>query len=306
MGFSKRVKSLKSNDKTTSASQNTNENRLVKCNSGSTKSWNSVASSLDGTILAAIATNDGIWISNNSGNDWSKVYISENENLTSDNLPIWVSITLNDKGTKFAAVQYNGYIWKSSNGITWEKSSKFTKDWLKITSNSEGNILAAISETEVWVSTDYGQNWSKSKSLEERRVYSISSIASNSEGNILLISVTRGNLWISKDTGSTWKEITSTGDIKQWSSVTSNSKGDILAATDLGGNIWISKNYGETWKEHLDNHVKKNNYWSSIVSNRKGDKLAACGANIIMIDQFLTNWVIQIYYLVIIVLNIYP
>jgi photosystem II stability/assembly factor-like uncharacterized protein len=78
--------------------------------------WNSIASSSDGTQLAAVVYGGKIWTSTNSGLTWSN-----NNNSTNQN---WNSIASSSNGTQLAAVVYPGYIYISIDSGSVEVDSE--------------------------------------------------------------------------------------------------------------------------------------------------------------------------------------
>jgi photosystem II stability/assembly factor-like uncharacterized protein len=68
------------------------------------KKWRSIASSSDGSKLAAVATLDGIYTSTDGGMNWAK---------HSEPSQKWSSIASSSDGSKLAAVALQGGIWVS-------------------------------------------------------------------------------------------------------------------------------------------------------------------------------------------------
>ena len=87
----------------------TNRNILTNWTqtSAPNENWYSIASSADGTKLAAVAYNGGIYVSTDSGLIWA---------LTSaPDTNLWTSIASSSDGSKLAAVGYNAVICTSTN-----------------------------------------------------------------------------------------------------------------------------------------------------------------------------------------------
>src|SRR5690242_11202749 len=125
-------------------------------------SWSCIASSADGSRLAAIATggNGGVWTSADSGNTW-----------TSNSIPSanWVSIASSADGSRLAAAMgypSTGPIYISTNsGATWT-SNNFISDWSAVACSADGNKLLAVTFNDgnggngaVWISTNSGHSW---------------------------------------------------------------------------------------------------------------------------------------------------
>ena len=100
--------------------------------------WNDVASSSDGTKLAACITDGYIYISNDSGANWTPKHLVRH----------WGSIASSWDGTKLAACncefKSTGYIHISTDsGETWTQKGS-DKKWNGIASSSDGTKLVAI------------------------------------------------------------------------------------------------------------------------------------------------------------------
>lgn len=113
--------------------------------------WVAIASSSDGTKLIAAATNSGsgIYISSNSGANWSQV----------TSLPTfspWSGVASSSDGSKLIAVARGGGIYTSSNwGATWQTNA-MTANWTCVTSSSAGTTLAAGIDNTITSSGLYG------------------------------------------------------------------------------------------------------------------------------------------------------
>jgi hypothetical protein len=131
----------------------------------------SIASSADGTKLAASGSGDwnytthrsgpgiGIYTSTNSGLTW---------NRTSAPLTNWTGIASSADGTKLAAVwdSYNGSSWSggiylsTNSGGTWTQASVPSSNWNCIASSADGTKLAAGADPgTTYISTDSGVTW---------------------------------------------------------------------------------------------------------------------------------------------------
>ena len=100
--------------------------------------WRGIASSSDGTKLAAVVENGYIWTSTNSGSSWTETASSQN----------WWGIASSSDGSKLAAFVFTtstapGYIRTSSDsGSSWTQTASSQK-WIGIASSSDGSKLAA-------------------------------------------------------------------------------------------------------------------------------------------------------------------
>src|SRR5258708_7369437 len=113
--------------------------------------YNSIASSADGTRLAAVG--GFIYTSTNSGVNWTQ----------STNAPFggWVSIACSADGARLAAVVSGGGIWTSTDsGVNWTNTSAPATNWSSVASSTDGSRLAAGDTNggrSTW--THSGANW---------------------------------------------------------------------------------------------------------------------------------------------------
>jgi hypothetical protein len=206
--------------------------------------WRSIASSADGTHLAACTGTyyGDIWTSTNSGATWIDQTASggpQNQN--------WQSIASSADGTHLAAVVSGGDIWTSANsGATWidqtPTGSAHNRYWQSIASSADGTHLAAVVYSgDIWTSANSGATWidqtptgiaANNKNWE--------SIASNSDGTHLAAVVYSGDIWTSTNSGATWIDQTPTGSAlyQYWLSIASSADGTHLAAVEYYGDIW--------------------------------------------------------------------
>ena len=236
-------------------------------NSSGLRVWLSIASSSDGTKLAAVENVGYIYTSTDSGATWSQQIGSGSR--------AWRSIASSSDGTKLAAVvsgDSGGYIYTSTNsGVTWtEQTNSGSKTWRSIASSSDGTKLAAVVlNGYIYTSTDSGATWSQQTvagSSEWR------SIASSSDGTKLAAVANRGYIYTSIDSGATWSQRTGAG-LRAWRWIASSSDGTKLAAVANDGNVYTSTNSGATWSQRTVS--SSSSEWRSIASSSDGTKLAA-------------------------------
>jgi hypothetical protein len=125
--------------------------------------FNYMASSSDGTKLAATDYQGYIYTSPDSGVTWNIQNGSGSRN--------WIEIASSSDGTKLAAVNAGGYIYTSTDsGVTWvERTNSGARNWILITSSSDGNKLAIIGTSDddyysyIYFSTDAGVTWTNTQ-----------------------------------------------------------------------------------------------------------------------------------------------
>ena len=121
----------------------------------SVKLWKGIASSSDGTKLAACVTGPGsIWTSSNSGTTWTE--------QTAAGSRSWASIASNSTGQYIVSVDTGGYIWTSADsGSTWtQQTGSGEQNWSSVGCSTNGrNIVAGINNGSIWTSNDFGVTW---------------------------------------------------------------------------------------------------------------------------------------------------
>ena len=245
---------------------------------GATKNWRPIATSADGTKMAAIVYAGNIWTSNNSGETWTEVAVGNTEQ--------WYSITMSADGTKLAATSHNGNVWISSNsGSTWTStaSSEFGTtgyiNLMDIASSADGTKLVTSHYAigEIWMSSDSGVTWTAKNKLNTgmANIQSWRGASMSDDGTKVMVVVKNGNIWSSSNSGEgLWTEnTTSPGATKDWRASAMSADGTKRAATVYNGNIWISSDSGSTWVE--DTSVGSTKQWNSISMSGDGMKMVA-------------------------------
>ena len=274
----------------------------VSTNSGETwtpttapsNSWNSVASSADGTKLIAAAyatydTNDVligtvIYTSADSGLNWTASPLPSNT---------WSCVASSADGAKLVAAAYAAHdtngavignlIYTSTNsGATWTPASVVSNSWSSVAYSADGTKLVATSGSEVlygaiygliYTSTNSGVTWTPSSAPSNNWA----SVASSKDGTILIAAAhetynpflfgTIGNLiYRSTNSGTTWMQEVAPSN--SWASVACSSDGTRIVAA--GDRCYVSS-YQGPWKL-ADAPAER---WVSVASSADGTKLAA-------------------------------
>ena len=236
-----------------------------------TGQWSSVASSSDGSKLAATKASGGnIYTSTNSGATWTA--------QTDSGAGYWTSITSNTDGTKLAAVETWGRIWTSADsGVHWTPKTDVPSTvnggygtWRSIASSSDGTKLVAAKSGggNVYTSSDSGATWTLQSDAGSGNWWAV---ASNSDGTKLVAAQYGGKLATSTDSGAHWTTQSAAGSGPWWT-ITSSSDGAKLAAARNGGGIYTSDDSGTTWTLRTSFYSSG---WTSITSSNDGTKLAA-------------------------------
>jgi surface protein len=204
--------------------------------------WYSLASDLGGVNLVAVALNDGIYTSANSGTTW-----------TQSNAPskLWYGVTCSESGQNMVAVAFGGGIWQSINyGANWSEILANSIGWYGVASSGDGTKLVAVSlNNGIWTSSNTGVSWTQTSAP---LTVQWSSVASSQSGQRLIAGANVG-IWISNDAGLTWTKNISLPYVSFFS-VASSQDGQRLIA-DAGGlyGVYISTDYGMTWLQTTGN-----------------------------------------------------
>lgn len=229
--------------------------------------WTSLASSSDGTKLAATGQSGYIYTSTDSGVTWTA--------KVGAGIHSWASIASSSDGTKLAAVEYGGYIYTSTDsGTTWVmRTGSGARTWESIASSSDGIKLVAADFApggKIYTSTDGGTTWIP------RIAASVSSsgwlsIASSSDGTKLIAADYADYLYTSADSGMTWTPHSSAG-ARLWQGLASSSDGSKLVAIVNGGGLYTSVDSGTTWiaQTGVGTHI-----WTTVASSSDGTKILA-------------------------------
>ena len=234
-------------------------------------SWTAIASSADGTTLAAI-NYTAIWASTNSGATWF-----------SNNVPgvsYLACLALSADGKKLAVADGRlstpGLIYTSTNlGVTVVPTTSPAYNWTSIASSADGaKLVAAALNSQgfalIYTSTNSGATWVSNSVPGD----SWQSVASSADGTKLVAvadssSLCNGAIYTSANSGATWVSNKVAG--FNWYRVASSADGDKLVAAEFGGCVYTSTNSGAAW---ASNNVPAAD-WYSVASSADGNKLAA-------------------------------
>ena len=231
------------------------------------KNWSAVASSADGSKLAAVVNNGGIYVSTNSGADWF---------LSGAPTRNWYAIAASSNGSNLVASTRYGIadgIYTSTNlGTTWSYRTNLL-NILSVASSTNGqNLLAAAwGPGYAYTSTNAGLTWQRTSSPQG---YWTSS-ASSADGGKLVIGQ-GGSAYGSTNSGLNWTKINQNpADTSANVGVGSSGDGQVLAYVVnggiLGGGTYFSTNAGSTWQSNIVSNVGL----SSVVISIDGSKIAA-------------------------------
>jgi hypothetical protein len=241
-----------------------------KTSAATTYGFVTVASSSDGTILAAGIeptglTGQGVLISLDSGNTWTP-YGPTNYHVS--------SIALSADGSKIVVVgDYSvnpAFYISQSPFTTWTTPSSIpATDWASITCSDDFQYLAAAifsGATGIWVSSDFGTTFAATSAS----VSSWLSITSSSDGQ-KIAAVDNMYIYTSISPFTTWTQQTTSLGSLMWVSITCASNFSILFAVVENAGIWKSIDSGTTWTQTS----APNKDWYSITCSNDGTIVAA-------------------------------
>ena len=255
--------------------------------------WYGIASSADGSRLAAVANGVGIFTSINSGISWNNstpfaaqwrsiassadgnrlvaaiygggVYTNSGTSwaVTGSGSANWISVASSADGTKLFAAIYGGGVYSSINaGASWTITGAGSANWVSVTCSADGSkFAAAASGGGIFASGGSGApgaNWA--------------SVTMSADGNKLAAAVGGGGIYTSSNGGATWTLQSGAPTSANWASIDSSSDGSKLAAAVNGGGIYTSSTFGVAWTQQTNAPIRN---WSSIASSADGTKLAA-------------------------------
>ena len=155
------------------------------------KQWQCVVSSVDGVYYTAVALNDYIYTSSDSGNTW----------ISRGPIKNWISVSMNDSGSKQVAISSDGIIYYSNDyGISWGIQISM-KELRSIALNSFGSIQAVVEQGgQILISNDYGISWAVKEKSQAWR-----SIDCDIKGNnMAAVAYDSMHIYSSTDSGVSW------------------------------------------------------------------------------------------------------
>lgn len=230
-------------------------------------SWLCVGSSADGSVLAAGGP-QGLFISTNSGGDWSQANLPTNKSYS--------GVALSADGSRVAATYQNGGMYYSTDfGATWATNNtvfplQFSGYAHPIASSADGTKLA-ISCKMIYTSTDGGATWTSNNISGPR----YAAIASSADGNKLAVASLSANaIYLSTNAGLTW--MTNTVTNAAFQDIACSADGTHLISAggvQVPDGLYTSLDSGMTW---VSNAFPRE-AWRTVASSADGAILAAAG-----------------------------
>jgi hypothetical protein len=212
---------------------------------------NCITGSIGGLVLAISANNGNIYISNNRGVNWTAIPLAglgESSFMSSDGTKLIVF-----SNTGIYLLTYSGGTWSSPQNIT----PSGTTSWSSCTMSSDGNVFYVGANNTIYKSTNNGTSWTNNSTFSGATPNNNWwSIATNSNGNTVLLADFSGYLYISKNGGNTFIAETSPGTANWYSNclaMTPNSQGLIAGAGN--GYVWLGVYTGSTYTWTQQNQI---------------------------------------------------
>jgi len=253
--------------------------------SAPTTNWAGVASSADGSKLAAVVARDNqgnpgpIYTSVDSGATWTQ---------TSAPLMNWTCVASSADGTKLVAGIFQGSLHTSvDSGMNWIDNDSLPFYWSSVASSADGTKLVAttygVQNNPIYTldrSSDPGWTW-----VETSAPYGPwKSVASSADGRRLVAARRTwgepgiehsGSIWTSTDSGLTW-QFEPAVPLGDWQCVASSADGGRLVAMGVGP-VYTSADSGVTWTKATAAPVRD---WFAVASSADGTKLVAVASDV--------------------------
>lgn len=233
-----------------------------------TQKWTGLDISFDGKIIYATVYDDKIYSSIDFGQTW-----------TNNN---WSQSIISADALINVAIVYGGYIYKSVNiSNNWKTniitsfdgiSSNKNRNWKYISGVSDLSTMFAIEYNGyVWKSVDFGETWISLKGIGTDNWSSISCQYKNTGNIVLGLTLEDGGIYISIDSGTTWKyKLNNTN--HKWKNISINYDGSLITAVATDDYIYVSNDMGLTWTTNykwksISTNKTNGNYVVSLVEN---------------------------------------
>ena len=192
-------------------------------------SWTDMTVSSNGQIILAIASNNYLHISRDSGNTWKPTL----KTITKS----WYSCAMTKNGNVMIVGTSNEYLYISKDsGITWNVLfTDSTKQWNNIAISDDALYILAITSSEIYISSDGGNTWTTLPGYSSllRCVMS-----ANGKIQVIVKNANSNQVYISIDYGINWTNKTIIDAISSLINIVS------IAITNDGNIIRILDNYG--------------------------------------------------------------
>ena len=243
--------------------------------------WKGVASSSDGSRIAAISTNGQVWTSTNSGTTWES-----HTALNALNLTTWQNIVTNASGETLTVASGNGSVYSSGDfGTTWTATNLLPSFGVSslygVTTSADGKILAVsdFGTNKVLVSTNSGLSWSN-EGPSGPVTGNFWNVVLSGDGLTLAAIASAGNIWTATYSPTTtpkwtWHDTGISSSSGVWRGLSISSNGNFIAASAYNGKIYVSSDSGTTWSVPSGFGTLGNINWQRITMSQDGRYISA-------------------------------
>jgi len=268
-------------------------NEAITDASSTKRNYKACAMSSDGSRIIVAKSTGRIHYSGDRGANWVELQPLGSANKA------WSSLAMSADGGVIVAAKsglLDGLLYMSKDGgSTWNEvqpTGYEKENWNAVAISDNGKIIVAgVYEESTYLSTDGGDTWSQCPDDNGRNW--VKSAMSADGSKILLASTSR--LYLSKNTGSTWQEVTPAGnDTYEWrvASMSNDGMKIIVGISELEGNgrLYYSLNGGNTWQE-TQPVGDENKRWEAGCINGDGSTIVVGvnGGNIYLNDSLLKS-----------------
>ena len=245
-----------------------NEDLTTKCTI-----W-SMAKDYDGNVYAGTSVGN-VFKSTDKGESWTNISVGINA-------PEGIyTITANSEGKLFAALCGRGIIFRSDNGLSWERTTELEGLARSIIYDESSGYLFAGSTQNCYRSLDYGETWE----LILPGV-GICCLFLDSNGS-LFAGDFGGTIYRSSNNGDDWSSF-ATGGAAKIKSITENSSGDLFIAQP-GSGVFKSNDNGENWVE-INNGLENVNTYSVVINGSNELFTCVIGVGVYKSSNWGDSW----------------
>ena len=236
-----------------------------------------IATSADGSVVTMVQNGGFIWVSTDFGISWQ-----QRTNVPSACWPTgaglgvgqgqWQHVAMSSSGQYIVLAECGRFFRSADFGATFIQSAignhtaQDSVPDIEISADGQRIIIATNYTLKVYLSFNSGASFSEVSALPNVQW---STAAISGDGNTLIAAAYLGNIWVSHDAGSTWKEsvIDLNGSLKNWHAAAISYDGTYSGITRDGYTILTSDNGGSSWEVRSGSPSAK---WTGIDSSNSG------------------------------------
>jgi len=215
-----------------------------------------------------VATNWGLAVSNNGGENWKTVYLNPDKNAQ------WVASVFSTGNKVFASSNgYSGlmggtFSTSNDNGATWpiQQNVSNSDNYVTAVYASDKRLYVGTGKNGLGVSEDDGKTWAFIKTDKGLAGNFVLSVAG--DGNKLYVGANEGGkISVSEDDGKTWA-VRNTTRIREGGRITSIfAANGMVYVTSYKGGLSISNDGGKTWTYKMKSDGLASDLATSVAVN---------------------------------------